>query len=163
MTQKGFGFLQTQTMGKDEWLTPPHIIQALGSFDLDPCAPIIRPWDTALNHFTIENDGLSQARHGRVWLNPPYGKHVWTWLDRLAKHRNGIALIFARTGTINFHRQVFERADSLLFLEKHLHFYHVDGKKAEHNSGADSVLVSYNEYNTEVLRTCGIIGKFIKL
>lgn len=32
--------------GKDEWLTPPYIIDSLGVFDLDPCSPINRPWDT---------------------------------------------------------------------------------------------------------------------
>jgi len=100
--QQGFGFLQTQTMGKDEWLTPPEILAALGHFDLDPCAPIIRPWPTATNHYTIEDNGLIQPWEGRVWLNPPYGKYVWKWLDKLSKHKSGIALIFARTGTINF-------------------------------------------------------------
>jgi len=33
----------TNTENKDEWLTPPYIIKALGEFDLDPCAPINRP------------------------------------------------------------------------------------------------------------------------
>ena len=28
----------TNTDNKEEWLTPPEIIQALGTFDLDPCA-----------------------------------------------------------------------------------------------------------------------------
>lgn len=32
---------------KDEWLTPPEIVQSLGSFDLDPCSPIARPWPFA--------------------------------------------------------------------------------------------------------------------
>ena len=31
--------------GKNEWLTPPHILRRLGPFDLDPCAPINRPWE----------------------------------------------------------------------------------------------------------------------
>ena len=39
--------------GKDEWLTPPYVIEALGSFDLDPCSPIKRPWPTAKEHYTI--------------------------------------------------------------------------------------------------------------
>lgn len=37
----------------DEWLTPPKIIDKLGEFDLDPCSPIFRPWDTANKHYTI--------------------------------------------------------------------------------------------------------------
>lgn len=30
-------------MKSDIWLTPPHILDALGPFDLDPCAPDPRP------------------------------------------------------------------------------------------------------------------------
>lgn len=35
------------TINNDEWLTPLPIIEALEVFDLDPCAPIVRPWATA--------------------------------------------------------------------------------------------------------------------
>lgn len=31
----------------DEWYTPPEIIESLGSFDLDPCAPVQPLWQTA--------------------------------------------------------------------------------------------------------------------
>lgn len=53
------------TDGKDEWLTPPEITRALGSFDLDPCSPINRPWPTAEKHLTILDDGLSREWFGR--------------------------------------------------------------------------------------------------
>ena len=66
------GSHQSAKMGKDEWLTPPELIRALGEFDLDPCAPINRPWPTAGGHFTREDDGLTKEWFGRVWLNPPY-------------------------------------------------------------------------------------------
>lgn len=31
----------------DEWYTPKEIIDALGEFDLDPCAPLAPPYKTA--------------------------------------------------------------------------------------------------------------------
>ena len=31
----------------DEWYTPREIIEALGEFDLDPCAPMHPLWPTA--------------------------------------------------------------------------------------------------------------------
>lgn len=31
----------------DEWYTPKEIIDALGEFDLDPCAPMRPLWRTA--------------------------------------------------------------------------------------------------------------------
>jgi hypothetical protein len=75
--------------GTDVWLTPPELLKKLGKFDLDPCAPLDRPWDTATNHFTIHDDGLKQEWHGRVWLNPPYGRGMDRWLEKLANHTGG--------------------------------------------------------------------------
>jgi hypothetical protein len=100
-------------MQKDEWLTPPEIILALGAFDLDPCAPITRPWPVAKQHYTIADDGLRMPWHGRVWCNPPYGRAVDDWLARLAEHGRGTALTFARTETAFFCR-VWQRASAIL-------------------------------------------------
>lgn len=48
----------------DEWYTPKHIVDALGRFDLDPCAPVERLWDTATNHLTYLDDGLKSSWGG---------------------------------------------------------------------------------------------------
>lgn len=147
---------------EDEWLTPPELIAALGPFDLDPCAPIHRPWPTAERHYTIEDDGLSLPWDGFVWLNPPYGsRETWRWLDRLAEHGNGLALIFARTETAGFFEHVWARADALLFLEGRLFFHHVDGSRAAHNSGAPSVLVAYGPDAAARLADCDLPGAFM--
>lgn len=155
-------------MGKDEWLTPPEIISALGSFDLDPCSPgDRRPWDTAKEHWGIETefpvDGLCEPWHGRVWLNPPYGRETAKWLAKMADHGNGTALIFARTETDMFFRYVWERADSILFIRGRLHFHHVDGTRAKANSGAPSCLISYSKSDTEALSKSGICGQLVML
>lgn len=153
---------QSSAMLKDEWLTPPSIIRALGGFDLDPCAPIIRPWDTANCHYTIVDNGLAQQWFGRVWCNPPYGLEAALWLDRLAQHGNGIALIFARTETRMFFEHVWNRADAVLFIEGRLHFHHVDGTRAAANAGAPSCLVAYGKLNANALADCGL-GKYVSL
>ncbi len=155
---------QVHGRGKVEWLTPPAIIKALGSFDLDPCSPINRPWPTAAHHFTVEDDGLAQPWNGRVWLNPPYDHHAERWLERLAEHGDGIALIFARTDTRSFHSQVWRRADAALFLLGRLRFHLVDGSLPTHtNCGAPSVLVAYGKDNVSQLKSCGLAGAFINL
>lgn len=127
----------------DEWLTPPEIIEALGPFDLDPCAPVSRPWDTAAKHLTILDDGLAQPWAGFVWCNPPFGPLAGRWLARLADHGTGIALVPARTETRWFRRAVWERADAVLFLATRPHFHHSDGSRAAANSGAPICLVAY--------------------
>ena len=157
------GSHQSTKMKTDEWLTPPEILNAVGPFHLDPCAPVIRPWATAESHFTIEDDGLSQSWAGRVWCNPPYGIFAEKWLERMADHDNGIALIFARTETKMFFRTVWERADAILFIKGRLHFHHVDGTRAKSNSGAPSCLVAYGENNRRILMESGINGKFIQI
>lgn len=159
----GMGGHQSAHMEKDEWLTPPELLKKLGTFDLDPCSPINRPWDTALNHYTIEDDGLNKAWAGRVWCNPPYGRETTKWLNKLATHGNGIALIFARTETTMFFSEVWNKADAILFIEGRLYFHHIDGTVARANAGAPSCLIAYGKNNIEALKISGISGKLIGL
>lgn len=153
-------FERTET-GKDEWLTPPEIIKALGDFDLDPCAPIVRPWSTATRHYTIEDNGLIQPWEGRIWCNPPYGNETGKWLARMAEHGNGIALIFARTETGNFFRYIWPTAQGVMFLKGRLVFYHVDGTRPQNSAGAPSCLVAYGTENARILKESGLSGKFL--
>jgi hypothetical protein len=149
-------------MGKDVWLTPPAILRDLAPFDLDPCAPVARPWPMAARHFTVEDDGLAQPWVGFVWCNPPYGAEAAKWLAKLADHGHGIALIFARTETAMFVEQVWRRADALLFIHGRLHFHHVDGRRAKANSGAPSVLVAYGREGGARLSQSQIDGTLVK-
>lgn len=143
------------------WLTPPEIVEALGPFDLDPCAAVGQPWSTA--KFSYETGGLEKHWVGRVWLNPPYGPHTGVWLKKLADHNNGISIIFARTETEMFKRQVWLRAAALRFLYGRLHFYTPDGVRAKGNAGGPSVLVAYGYDNADRLRDCRIPGAFVDL
>lgn len=149
--------------GKEEWLTPPELISALGTFDLDPCAPVERPWPTARLHFTEIDNGLAQFWKGRVWLNPPYGSKTLAWMVKMREHNHGTALIFARTETRVFFDCVWPRASALLFLRGRISFFNVDGTKSSYSGGAPSVLVAYGTVDAELLRLSGIDGKFIAL
>lgn len=153
----------TVTKGHDEWLTPKYITDALGPFDLDPCSPgEWRPWDTALVHIGKPDCGLSAEWSGRVWLNPPYGRETFTWLRKLADHGSGIALIFARTETVGFHEQVWNRADSVFFFKGRLRFHKVCGTEAD-TANAPSVLVSYSKEDTAILAAAGLSGRLVHL
>ena len=147
---------QSARMKNDEWLTPPEIVRACGEFDLDPCAPVVRPWDTARQHFTKNDDGLAQAWSGRVWCNPPFGREAIKWLRRLAAHGNGVALIPARTETAMFYETVWGAADAVLFIQGRPHFHYVDGRRAAANSGAPICLVAYGAGNVAALRASGL-------
>jgi len=150
--------------GSRVWLTPPHILEALGPFDLDPCAaPEPRPWPTAAFHYTLPQNGLALPWKGRVYCNPPYDHGAWIWLDRLAAHGNGIALVFARTETEGFIRTVWRKANAITFLHGRLTFHKKTGVKGKTNSGAPSCLVAYGSNNVECLRTCKLPGTFIRI
>ena len=141
------------------WLTPPEILSSLGPFDLDPCAaPSPRPWPTAVRHIELPEDGLVAEWHGRVWCNPPFGRHTEAWLERMAAHGNGIALVFARTETAMFQRHVWPHAAAVLFLAKRPHFHRPDGSRATGNSGGPICLIAYGKNNADALRASSLQG-----
>lgn len=151
MSALDIGFAHDRTTGKEDWLTPPEIIRDLGPFDTDPCSPIGRPWDTASQHFTIEDNGLTKEWPGRVWCNPPYGGEMGKWMQRVAQHGNAICLIFARTETSAFFPWVWGHADALVFLKGRIRFYTREGKQGG-TAGAPSVLIAYGIENAERLK-----------
>lgn len=75
--------------GEKTWLTPRNIIVSLGHFDTDPCCPPNMPWKTADVMLTKHEDGTLAPWHGRVWLNPPYGRESYPFLERMSKHDGG--------------------------------------------------------------------------
>lgn len=112
--RSGFAELSNAT---NEWYTPSWVFERLGlSFDLDPSSPgkDVVYWSPAETHYTLADDGLSKDWFGRVWMNPPYGKHVPVWLDKFIKHGNGIALLFARTDTKWF-QDIATKSDAICF------------------------------------------------
>lgn len=164
MTGRAVGGHQSSRMLSDSWLTPPEIITALGPFDLDPCAaPEPRPWPTAARHIGRPDDGLAAEWTGRVWLNPPYNRHVGTWLQRLADHGHGTALVFARTETTWFVETVWRHATAIRFIHGRLHFHRPNGTRAAANSGAPSALVAYGSHDADRLRRATIPGTYVHL
>jgi phage N-6-adenine-methyltransferase len=79
--------------GSDDYLTPRWVFDALAlRFDLDVCAPADGGLCPADAWYTLEDDGLAQPWHGRIWMNPPFS-NVAPWADRFIAHGHGIALV----------------------------------------------------------------------
>lgn len=142
----------------DTWLTPPTIINSCGPFDLDPCTPIVMPWKTAEHRYTIAENGLIQKWFGRVWLNPPYSK-CGPWMQKIAVHNNGIALLFTRTGTDYFKYFVWPICKGLLFIDKRLSHYNEDGSIGG-SAKEYSVLIAHGKNNAKALEESGIRGRY---
>jgi len=141
---------------EQNWFTPPPLIEQLGPFDLDPCSPVERVFDTARVHYSRRENGLIQKWFGRVWLNPPY-KELRTWLKKMSGHRVGIGLTFNRSDTEAFQRFVFPFADSLFFIEGRLRFYNSQGERGG-RAPAPSVLIGYTEEDSEKIAEMNYIG-----
>lgn len=150
------------TVGKSQvHLTPWRIIDALGPFDLDPCAATVRPWDCAARNIVEAEDGLRQSWSGVVWLNPPFDRYqVGHWVAKLAVHSNGIALLHARTETEWF-RPIWQQASLLLFLADRLKFCRPDGSEQPANSGAPVVLAAFGLECALRLRVSGLPGAYV--
>ena len=154
------------TVGKSQvHITPRWIIDALGPFDLDPCAADPRPWDCAHVNLTESMDGL---RHdwdrfpGLAWLNPPFDRYsVAAWVDRLSlRNGGGIALLHARTET-DWFQPCWRRASAILFMDRRISFCRPDGSTQPANSGAPPVLIAFGPVARFHLERSGIPGALV--
>lgn len=145
----------------DRWLTPLTIIHTLGIFDLDPCAAPGHP--TAIDMWTPEEvgDGLSMPWHGRVWLNPPYGRESRAWMEQLVGHGQGTALIPVATGTKLWQEVVFPFASGILFYRHRVTFTHPKGDKDGMVSPAASALIAYGAEDARLLEQSGLPGFYV--
>ncbi len=100
------------------------------------------------------DDGLSFPWHGRVWLNPPYGKAQDEWLEKMADHGNGIALIPVATSTKRWDR-LFKQASAICFARGRINFYDCNGDEIKGNN-LDSALIAYGENNVYALKNSGL-------
>jgi len=135
------------------WFTPVELIISLGAaFDLDPCSQSFRPFDTAATVICedLGGDGLALSWEGRVWMNPPYGREIESWLEKLRKHGNGIALVFSRTETAWAQKHI-RSADAVNFMKGRISFVRADGAQGT-NAANGSMLLAYGRENVEAIR-----------
>jgi phage N-6-adenine-methyltransferase len=113
----------------DEYATPPKIwrplARAVDGFDTDPASGA-ESTPIASTRYTKEDDGLSKAWHGDVWLNPPWstngdGSAKERWLTKArseakrAAVNRVVVLIPAETSAHWFHEHVLA-ADAVCFV-----------------------------------------------
>ena len=132
--------------GENEWYTPAQYVEAareaMGAIDLDPASSdaaqkIIK----ASEHFTAKQDGLKQAWHGRVWLNPPYAQPlIHQFIEKLIEEATAgrvdqaIVLTHNSADTLWFHR-LEEIAARLCFTKGRIAFVDEDGEPCAPTQG----------------------------
>lgn len=142
----------------DRWLTPPTIVESLGVFDLDPCgAP---QHILARNTYLLENgdDGLRDPWYGRVWMNPPYGRVMRQWVERLVEHGTGTCIIPVATGTKMWQEVVWPNASAIHFYRHRVKFLRRDGKDDDMVSPQASALVAFGSDDADALLKSDLPG-----
>lgn len=156
----GFGFERPCEGATNDWLTPPELVRRLGHFDLDPCGCMGMPWKLADNVYIPPQDGLALPWLGRVFCNPPYGDNIAAWADAMARHGDGILLIFSRTETDAW-LGIWGAASAILFPHGRIAFLRPDGTRGVRGGTAPSALVAYGQENVSALRGAGIAGALV--
>ncbi|WP_081307060.1 DNA N-6-adenine-methyltransferase [Streptococcus dysgalactiae] len=120
---------------KDYWETPQIFFEKLNeefNFNLDVASSDNNA--KCKNHFTVDDDGLSQDWTGNVFCNPPYGREIGKWVKKayeesLKPYNNVIVLLIpARTDTKYWHDYIFGKAKDIRFLKGRLKFT-INGKE----------------------------------
>ncbi len=150
-TPQGPKHTKTQT-----WITPPEIIEKLGGKDvfyLDPCGfktpegKILV--ETAQNYYFESDNGLNKEWQGNIWLNPPYNTRD-EWLGKIAKHGQGIVLIFVRSETRSFQKYV-KNATGINLMAKRQRFIMENGNR-QGGANAPSCLIAFGEENYQKIK-----------
>jgi hypothetical protein len=127
--------------GNNEWYTPEDIVEAarsvLGRIDLDPASSATaNSVVKAKKFYTTDDDGLSMAWEGRVWMNPPYASDlVYRFCEKItACVKNGaipeaVALVNNATETKWF-QLMCSVASAICFPASRIKFWHPEKTQA---------------------------------
>lgn len=128
------------TSKTNEHYTPPDFLLRVyeffgGTLDLDPCCnSLAHPHVLANCHYDKKLDGLKLPWFGKVFVNPPYGKSLLQWTEKLCcEHECGnveeaIYLVPSRTDT-RWTRRL--SGYSRCYLGSRLRFVSEDGKQQD--------------------------------
>lgn len=140
----------------DTLQTPKYIIDALGPFDLDPCAGestkigAVNWWDGR------GENGLANDWFGFVWCNPPFSQKE-KWAEKIIDHGNGI-LILPERGSAPWFGPLAESAGCYFVMGKKINFI---GGPSSNNLG--SVLFPFGIEAAERIRESGLPGHFVQV
>ena len=108
-----------------EWATPQDVFDKLNiefRFTLDPAAT--KKNAKCKRFYTTKENGLKQPwKDERVFVNPPYGRVIGAWVEKMATGGASVCvgLLPARTDTRWFHDYILGKAE-IRFLRGRLKF-----------------------------------------
>ena len=136
--------------------TPAYITEALGKFDLDPCAGK----DTFIgdeNYYIGRGeDGLSLPWTGTVFCNPPFSQKE-LWIEKMISHGEGILLLPER-GSAPWFGPLAKAAGCYFVMGKKINFI---GGPSSNNLG--SVLFPFGSDAIDKIANSNLPGHFVEV
>ena len=135
-----------------DWATPPAFMDYLHEVfgwipDLDAAASIDNK--KAHDYFCQDQNGLFQKWYGNVWINPPFGSALPSWVDKAIIESDSeqvvsiFMLIPARTDTKWCHK-LMRHASMIYFIKGRFDFRRDPQEKLEGRAFFPSMLVVFN-------------------
>jgi phage N-6-adenine-methyltransferase len=148
-----------------EWYTPAEIIErvrkTLGEISLDPAScDEAQRLVNAMCYLTQKQNGLSGNWSGKVFLNPPYGKEIGKWIEKLVAEyeakaiSEAITLVPARTDTEWFQKLA---PYTLCLVKGRLKFWNSQGE-ADNSASFPSAVVYLGKTNTKFVENFSELG-----
>lgn len=133
----------------NEWFTPSQYVEKarelMGSIDVDPASNAYANEKVvqAKIYYDIQTNGLDKLWHGRVWLNPPYGRdeggsNQETWSRRLIEqYEAGITKEAVLLVNANTEAKWFQPLYNYLicFTNHRIRFYNTEGTPNQPTQG----------------------------
>jgi len=138
----------------EDWATPRSLMlwisNNLGWNPTLDAAASVR--NTKAAHFYSKNDdGLTKPWYGNVWVNPPYGKAIPSWVEKAGKEitrkecKSIMMLLPARVDTKWFHELVVPHAWMVYFIKGRLNHQHKNQAKSS-TAPFPSMLVYFRKH-----------------
>lgn len=132
---------------EEKWQTPDDVFNKLNkefNFTLDPCCQ----HDSAKckKHYTPTENGLLQSWEGEtVFVNPPYGRDLKTWVQKSYNESTKdntvvVLLIPSRTDTSYFHDYIYHKSE-IRFLRGRIKFINPITKKQGDSAPFGSMVI----------------------
>lgn len=134
--------------------TPKWVYEALGEFDLDPCAGL----DTTIakTNWCIERgeDGLLRKWFGFWWTNCPFSQKE-DWIDKAFEWPNGI-MVLPERGSAPWFGPLVSRLGKYFVMGKKINYI---GGPSSNNLG--SVLLPFGEEAEKRIKGSGLPGHWV--
>ena len=131
-----------------DYLTPPEILEPVrkyfgGLIPLDPATTNDNPTQ-ASTFMTLADDGLSMPWNRPVFVNPPYGRELRKWCDKiyLVATNNAteiLALLPVSRTEQQYMQDMMRRAINVCWIRKRVQFLRPDGTRAKSNPYASAI------------------------